>query len=100
MSKQPTPPEKNVPHGERTKEEALTLRPAPGLEIARSQILGRYWDLANLGAEVTKGNIMGQLKALDSLCEELVPAPVEKHKNPLKRMRSLDVYRSGWMGGS
>ena len=42
-----------------------------GLKFDRNQILNRYWDLADLDPEKTKGNILGQLKALDSLCEEL-----------------------------
>jgi hypothetical protein len=45
-------------------------------------------------------NITGQLKALDSICEELALAPAEKHKNSMKRMRTLGIYRSAWMGDS
>ena len=44
---------------------------ATGFKIDRDQILAKYWELANLTPEETKGNITGQLKALDALCEEL-----------------------------
>ena len=39
--------------------------------ITLDQVLSKYWELANLRPEETKGSITGQLKALDSLCEEL-----------------------------
>jgi hypothetical protein len=100
MSKQPKPPGNQAPLWERTEEEDDKARPAPWSEVGRDQILGRYWELANLDPHVTKGNITGQLKALDSLCEKLALAPTEKHKNPMKRMRTLQIYRSGWMGDS
>jgi hypothetical protein len=61
----------------------------------RDQILNRYWELANLNSEQTKGNITGQLKALDSLCEQLTVA--EKPNTPAKRAVVHEIYRSGWM---
>jgi hypothetical protein len=70
--------------------------PPPWSEVGRDQILGRYWELANLDPVVTKGNITGQLKALDSIYEEVALAPAVKHEG----VRTLDVYRAGWMGGS
>jgi hypothetical protein len=72
----------------------------PALEINRSHVLNRYWELARLDSEVTKGNITGQLKALGALREELALAPVEKPSSPVKHTRSQEVYRSGWMGKS
>ncbi len=77
---------------------AFTLRhdsTAPGLTIGRDQILARYWELANLEPERTKGNVTGQLKALDALCEELRLKPGET-----TRPASQEVYRSAWMAGS
>jgi len=65
------------------------------LKFNRNQILNRYWELANLDSEQTKGNITGQLKALDSLCEQLVVA--EKPTTPAKRAIVHEIYRSGWM---
>ena len=62
------------------------------LRFDRNQILNRYWELANLDAEETKGNITGQLKALDSLCEQLPIA-----EKPGKPLNAPEVYRSAWM---
>jgi hypothetical protein len=76
---------------------AFTLRKessSPGLRIDRDQILARYWQLANLTPEETKGNITGQLNALDSLCEELRLKPVDSH-----RPGAQEIYRSAWMAG-
>ena len=76
---------------------AFTLRQestAPGLKINRDQILAKYWELANLTPEETKGNITGQLKALDALCVELRLKPIDSHR-PV-----TEVYRSAWMAGS
>jgi hypothetical protein len=66
-----------------------------GLKFDRNQILNKYWDLADLDPEKTKGNILGQLKALDSLCEEL--AAGDKPRSPANRTVEPDIYRSGWM---
>ena len=65
------------------------------LKFNRNQILNRYWELANLNPEKTKGNITGQLKALDSLCEQL--AVVEKPNTAVKRAVAHEIYRAGWM---
>ncbi|HEY4045584.1 MAG TPA: hypothetical protein VGM27_01855 [Acidobacteriaceae bacterium] len=64
--------------------------------FSRRKILHKYWDLANLDPEVTKGNITGQLKALDSLREELVlsrPAPAERDR----KGASQEIYQSAWL---
>jgi hypothetical protein len=65
------------------------------LKFNRDQILNMYWELANLNPDQTKGNITGQLKALDSLCEQL--AVEEKPITPAKRAIAHEIYRSGWM---
>jgi hypothetical protein len=57
----------------------------------RDQILRKYWELANLEAEQTKGTITGQLKALDSLCLELNPKPATA------RPCTPDFYRAQLM---
>jgi hypothetical protein len=78
---------------------AFTLRresTATGLTIGRDQILVKYWELANLEPEKTKGSITGQLKALDTLCEELRLAP---NKDSAKPLSALEIYRSAWMAG-
>jgi hypothetical protein len=66
-----------------------------GLKFDRNQILNKYWDLADLDPEKTKGNILGQLKALDSLCEEL--AQGDKPRSPEKQTLEPDIYRASWM---
>jgi hypothetical protein len=60
------------------------------MKFDRDQILNRYWELANLSTEQTKGSIAGQLKALDSLLEALAvkPAPTAK---------VVPFYRAAWM---
>jgi hypothetical protein len=65
------------------------------LKFDRNDILNKYWDLAGLDPEKTKGNILGQLKALDSLCEEL--AQGDKPRPPATRIPDPDIYRAGWM---
>jgi hypothetical protein len=76
---------------------AFTLRKestTPGLKIDRDQILAKYWELANLDPEDTKGSITGQLKALDTLYEELRLTP---NKDSIKPLPAQDIYRSAWM---
>jgi hypothetical protein len=60
------------------------------MKFDRDQILNRYWELANLTPEQTKGNVTGQLKALELLLEALAakPAPAAK---------VVPFYRSAWM---
>lgn len=65
------------------------------LKFDRNQILNRYWELAELDPEKTKGNILGQLKALDSLCEEL--AAGDQPKSPATRAPEPEIYRAAWM---
>jgi hypothetical protein len=60
------------------------------MKFDRDQILTRYWALANLTPEETKGNITGQLKALESLLEALAEKPAAAAK-------VVPFYRSAWM---
>ncbi len=74
---------------------AFTLRhesTATGLKIDRDQILARYWELANLTPEETKGNITGQLKALDALCEELRLNPIDSQSSGPQK----SIGQRGW----
>jgi hypothetical protein len=100
MNKQPVSPATQAPLWERTEEEGGKARLMPWPEVGRDQILGRYWELANLDPQVTKGNITGQIKALDSLREELALSAVEKHKNSIKRMPTPEIYQSAWIRNS
>jgi hypothetical protein len=74
----------------------LSNSTATGFKIDRDQILAN-WQLANLTPEETKGNITGQLKALDALCEELRLMP---NKDAVKPRPAQEIYRSAWMAGS
>ena len=60
------------------------------MKFDRDQILSRYWELANLTIEETKGNITGQLKALDALLA-LLPA------EPASTAKVVPFYRAAWM---
>ena len=60
------------------------------ITINYEQVLAKYWELANLTADATKGSITGQLKALELLCEELRRVPGETAKP--------EIYPSAWMG--
>jgi hypothetical protein len=71
------------------------LRLHKSLKFDRNQILNKYWDLANLDPEKTKGNILGQLKALDSLCEEL--AAGDQPRSHADQTPEPDIYRAAWM---
>jgi hypothetical protein len=62
------------------------------LRFDRNQILNRYWELANLDVEETKGNVTGQLKALDSLLEQLAIS-----EKPARQENTPEIYRSAWM---
>ena len=57
--------------------------------IDYEKILARFWELANLGTDITKGSITGQLKALELLCEELRRVPQETAKP--------SIYSSAWL---
>jgi hypothetical protein len=96
MSKKPMTSGNQAPLWEEPEDKSGKAPLPPWSEVGRDQILGRYWELANLDPVVTKGNITGQLKALDSIYEEVALAPAVKHEG----VRTLDVYRAGWMGGS
>jgi hypothetical protein len=63
--------------------------------IGLDDVLNRYWELANLTAENTKGSITGQLKALDSLCEQLALKSGDKNLTP--RLPAQGFYQSQWM---
>ncbi len=60
--------------------------------VRLDQVLNKYWELANLNPDITKGSIAGQLKALDALCVELSAAAEEP-----KTERPAGVYRAAWM---
>ncbi len=75
----------------------LEVKPASRLEFDADQVLNRYWELARLGPDETKGNITGQLKALDALREEQTSALAGI---ATRQPRLNAIYRSAWMDES
>ncbi len=73
---------------------ALEVKTASRLEFDADQVLNRYWELARLGPDETKGNVMGQLKALDALREEQTSALA---RIPTKQLPLHEIYQSEWM---
>jgi hypothetical protein len=63
------------------------------LQFDRTKVLNRYWELASLAPDMTKGSITGQLDALDSLCSELARTPGEKTR---QTPQPSQFYRSHW----
>ncbi len=75
----------------------LEVKTASRLEFDADQVLNRYWELARLGPDETKGNILGQLKALDALREEQTSVLT---RIPTKQLRLNGIYRAAWMAES
>ena len=61
------------------------------MKFDREQILNRYWELANLTPEQTKGNVTGQLRALELLLEALSAKPAAT------AAKAAPFYRAAWM---
>ncbi len=69
------------------------LRP---LNPSREQVLGRLWEFANMGPEVTRGSITGQVKALSMIVaiEGLIPdrRAGSVDKNPASPPSKPQIY--------
>jgi hypothetical protein len=78
------------------KSKAQRGRAKSACPVSREQILGKYWELANLDPDTTKGTIAGQLKALDSLCQELALEQAADDPNEPAQL-SQQIYRSAWL---
>ncbi len=76
---------------------SLEVTTASRLEFDADQVLNRYWELARLDPDATKGNILGQLKALDALREEQTSALA---RIPTDQSRPNGIYRAAWMAES
>jgi hypothetical protein len=71
------------------------------LNIGRDQILTRLWELANLGHEVTRGTIAGQIKAMAMIVaieglipdRRLSPSGSQPAAAPIK----ADIYTAEWL---
>jgi hypothetical protein len=66
----------------------------------REQVLDRLWELANLGPEITRGSITGQVKAMSMIVaiEGLIPdrRAASADKNPASPTPKLNIYVSKW----
>lgn len=67
--------------------------PKKDSEITRAGILRKYWELANLDPEATKGTITGQLKALELLSAQLETRTDEADS----RNKPVEIYQSAWL---
>ena len=63
-----------------------------GRTVGRNDILSRYWELATLDTEQTKGSLTGQLKALDSLCAQLNLTATSDDSDEIP-----DFFRAEWL---
>src|ERR1700733_9322178 len=68
--------------------------------LSRGQVLDRLWEIANLGPEMTRGSITGQVKALSMIIaiEGLIP-----HRRPAAAQKSApppitaQIYQAEWL---
>ncbi len=68
----------------------------------REQVLDRLWEIANLPAEMTRGSISGQVKAISMIVaiEGLIPdrrAGSTRTTNPPLRLPNRDIYPAAWL---
>ncbi|HEX4167487.1 MAG TPA: hypothetical protein VHZ55_18635, partial [Bryobacteraceae bacterium] len=72
------------------------------LNLGREQVLARLREIANLGPEMTRGSITGQVKALSMIVaiQNLIPdrrtGSLEKKSAPPPT--HPDIYRAAWLG--
>jgi hypothetical protein len=66
----------------------------------RERVLDRLWELADLGPEITRGSITGQVKAMSMIVaiEGLIPdrRAASADKNPASPTPKLNIYVSKW----
>jgi hypothetical protein len=79
-------------------QEAESLR---RFSITREQVLERLWEFANMGADVTRGSITGQVKAISMIIamEALIPdrRAGSADKTPAPPPNKAHIYESEWM---
>lgn len=74
-----------------------SVKPLAKLDISLASILARYWELANLTPEETRGSITGQISALDGIRDTLgLTAGAGKAKEEPKEAEPA-VYQPEWM---
>ncbi len=70
------------------------------LNLGRDQVLARLWELANLGHEVTRGSIAGQIKAVSLIIamEGLIPGrPSPSVTQPMASPIEAQIRSAEWL---
>ncbi len=71
------------------------------LNLGREQVLGRLWELANLGPEMTRCSITGQVKALSMIIaiEGLIPdrRAASAQNKPAPPPITAQIYTAEWL---
>ena len=71
------------------------------LNLGREQVLARLWEIANLGPEMTRGSITGQVKALSMIVamESLIPdrRAASSQKATAPPLPQADIYQAEWL---
>jgi hypothetical protein len=73
----------------------------PQLNVSRDQVLTRLWEIANLGPDMTRGSITGQVKAISMIIaiEGLIPdrrAAAAQNK-PAPPPVTAQIYQAEWV---
>ena len=73
----------------------------PRFNPSRDQVLTRLWELANLGPEITRGSITGQVKAVSMIIaiEGLIPdrRAASARNKPAPPPVTADIYEAEWL---
>jgi hypothetical protein len=90
-------------HRAAVQQEAVQQEAAEGgnrLNLDREKVLARLWEIANLGPEMTRGSITGQVKALSMIIamQNLIP---DRHAVPEKNSSTAlarpQTYEAAWL---
>jgi hypothetical protein len=69
--------------------------------VDREQVLRRLWELANMGPEITRGSITGQVKAISIIVaiEGLIPArrAGSAQNQPAPPPNKYQIYSAAWL---
>jgi hypothetical protein len=72
------------------------------LNLGREQVLARLWEIANLGPEMTRGSITGQVKALSMIVamQSLIPdrRAGSSEKKSAPPPSHPEIYPAAWLG--
>jgi hypothetical protein len=69
--------------------------------VTRDQILTRLWEIAHISPEITRGSLVGQVKALSMIVaiEGLIPdrRAASPRNQPAPPPVTPDIYKSAWL---